>query len=161
MAGRPPLPSNVHQLRGNPGKRARNDKEPEPDVLQDLAAPAHLPTATAAVWDQLAPQLKKAGVLTTIDTPALEMACDAIATFRLCMEKTAEGRLLQKNAETGSISLSPWTMVKSMAYKQALAVLREFGATPSARSRVTIDPQGELFGKESAGTGTDGGHYDA
>jgi hypothetical protein len=33
-----------------------------------------------------------------------------------------------------------------MSFKQASAALREFGMSPSARSRVVIDPQFSLFG---------------
>lgn len=144
--GRTATPTALKLVKGNPGKRALNAHEPEPDLLTDLTPPTHLPPATAAVWNQLAPQLRKAQVLTAIDTPALEIACDAIAAFRLSVEKTADGKLLVKNAETGNVSLSPWEMVKSMAAKRALAVLREFGATPAARSRVMVDPQADMFG---------------
>lgn len=45
-------------------------------------------------------------------------------------------------------SLNPWVIVQSMAFKQATALLREFGMTPAARSRVMIDPQLGLFGGE-------------
>lgn len=145
--GRPSKPTALKLVEGNRGKRAMNANEPEPDLLQDIAAPGHLAAPVAAVWDQLAPQLRRANVLTEMDTVALEIACDAIATFRLAMDKTADGKVLAKNAETGNVSLSPWEMVKSMAAKRALAVLREFGATPAARSKVMVDPQGDLFDK--------------
>jgi len=148
--GRPAKPTALKLVNGNPGKRALNGKEPEPDLLQDLAPPPHLAAPVAAVWNQLAPQLRKAQILTAIDTPALEIACDAIAVFRLAMEKTADGKVLVKNAETGNVSLSPWEMVKSMSAKRALAVLREFGATPAARSKVMVDPQGDMFGGAQA-----------
>lgn len=143
--GRPAKPTALKVIEGNRGKRATNAKEPEPDLLANLTPPAHLQPAAIAVWQQLAPQLRKAQILTELDTPALEMACDAIATFRLACEKTADGKVLMKNAETGNVSLSPWEMVKSMAAKRALAMLREFGATPAARSKVMVDPQGDLF----------------
>ena len=34
--GRPAKPTALHVVNGNPGKRALNDREPEPDLLQDL-----------------------------------------------------------------------------------------------------------------------------
>lgn len=33
IRGRPPTPTALHKLRGNPGKRARNDREPEPPAF--------------------------------------------------------------------------------------------------------------------------------
>ena len=133
MAGRPRKPTALKLITGNPGKRAGNSHEPEPNLLQDLAPPVHLPEHVAAVWRELAPKLRAAQLLTELDTPLLELTCAAIAAFRLTLEKTADGKLLQRNAETGSVSLSPWTLLQSMAAKQAMAALREWGATPAAR----------------------------
>lgn len=158
--GRPPLPSHLHLINGNPGKRARNAREPEPDLLLDLEPPEHLTAEAAKVWRQLAPALRKARLLTVIDAPMLEITCDAIATFRAAAVETAQGKSVIEVSNSGAKAMSPWAMVKSMAAKQAMAALREFGASPSARSRVMVDPQADLFGRQ--GTGTDGGsHYDA
>ncbi len=150
MAGRTPKPTALKLIEGNRGKRAVNAHEPEPMLLNDLEPPAHLPAAHAEIWQELAPKLRRAQVLTELDAPLLEMTCAAIATFRLTARHTAEGKLLQRNEETGSISLSPYTMLQSMAFKQALAALKEWGATPAARSRVMIDPQTDLFGPSAA-----------
>ena len=152
MAGRPPKPSALKLIQGNPGKRATNGREPEPGLLDDLTPPAHLPPPIAAVWAELAPKLRRAQLLTELDTPLLELTCAAIATFRLTVDKTQDGKLLTRNAETGTVSLSPWAMLQSMAHKQALATLREWGASPAARSRVVIDPQADLF-EQPGGTG--------
>lgn len=149
MAGRPPKPSALKLVAGNPGKRALNAHEPEPDVLQDLTPPAHLPEHIAAVWRELAPKLRRCHVLTELDTPLLEITCTAIANFRLTVEKTEDGKLMARNAETGTVSLSPWIMLQSMSVKQAMAALREWGATPAARSRVMVDPQADLFENQS------------
>lgn len=46
----------------------------------------------------------------------------------------------------GGATLNPWLIVQSMAFKQATALMREFGMTPAARSRVLIDPNFGLFG---------------
>lgn len=144
---RPRSPTALKLVNGNPGKRAINAKEPEPDLLQDLTPPAHLPEHVAAVWREMAPKLRRAHVLSELDTPLLEMTCMAIATHRLAVEKTADGKVMMRNAETGTVSLSPWMILQSMSFKQGLAALREWGATPAARSRVMVDPQQQLFGK--------------
>lgn len=56
-----------------------------------------------------------------------------------------------KDDAPGNGSLNPWLIIQAMSFKQAMTVLREFGMTPAARSRVMIDPQLGLFG------GGDGG----
>lgn len=142
---RPRKPTALKLVEGNRSKRALNNKEPEPDLLQDLEPPARLPAHVATVWRELAPKLRRAMVLTELDTDLLEMTCAAIANYRLTIDKTADGRLMQKNAETGAVSLSPWLIIQSMTFKQSMAALREWGATPAARSRVMVDPQQDLF----------------
>lgn len=152
MAGRPRKPSALKLIQGNAGKRAANAQEPESPLLDNLEPPEHLPQPVAAVWRELAPKLRRAHVLTELDTPLLEITCESIAGFRQTLDKTADGKSLVRNAETGSISLSPWELLKSMHVKRAMAALREFGATPAARSRVMVDPQTDLFANQS-GTG--------
>lgn len=149
MAGRTPKPSALKLVNGNPGKRAGNAKEPEPNLLDvsQLEPPAHLPEEIAAVWRELAPKLQRAKVLSELDTHLLEMTAASIATYRLTMAKTAGGKVMMRNEETGSVSLSPWSMLQSMSFKQAMAALQQWGATPAARSRVMVDPQQDLFGK--------------
>lgn len=149
--GRPSKPTALKLIEGNRGKRAINGKEPEPDLLQDLEPPPHLAAPVAEVWRQLAPQLRKAQILTALDVPALEITCEAVAQFRLAMAKTEDGKVLTKNPETGSVALSPWEIAKSMAAKRALAMLREFGATPSARSKMMVEPQTDLFAANGTG----------
>jgi P27 family predicted phage terminase small subunit len=154
MAGRTPKPTALKLVEGNRGKRAINGHEPEPLILHDLSAPAHLPEAHRVIWDELAPKLKRSGVLTEADTILLEMTCAAVATHRLAVSKMDGGKVMMRNEETGAVSLSPWAMLQSMSFKQGLAALREWGATPSSRSRVMVDPQADLFG---AGNGNANG----
>jgi P27 family predicted phage terminase small subunit len=152
-------------VEGNRGKRALNQQEPDPDYLQDLTPPAWLPDGAKVVWDQLAPQLTRSKLLTVVDVHALEMGCVAIANYRMATEQAGArlvinvakdgGEIAQDDDEPGATAarggaLNPWLIIQSMAYKQAMAVLREFGATPAARSRVAINPQGQLFSDPAA-----------
>ena len=52
----------------------------------------------------------------------------------------------EASAKRAGGALNPWLIVQSMAFKQATALMREFGMTPAARSRVMVDPQLGLFG---------------
>jgi P27 family predicted phage terminase small subunit len=58
----------------------------------------------------------------------------------------ADAEPLKPDAAPGNGSLNPWAIVQAMSFKQAMTVLREFGMTPAARTRVMIDPQLGLFG---------------
>lgn len=154
MAGRTPKPTALKLVAGNPGKRAANKQEPDPTYLQDLTPPAWLPAPAAAVWSEIAKPLADAKLLTEVDVPMLAMACVSISQYRYAVGRVGDALVkskVEKNDEGELVEvgehINPWAMIQSMSFKQAMVVLREFGMSPSARSRVAIQPQGDLFGK--------------
>lgn len=152
MAGRPPKPTALKLVQGNPGKRALNKQEPDPTYLQDLTPPAWMPDGAKAVWAEMAPAASRAKLLTEVDVDAFAMGCVAVADYRRAVLKTGEADVKTKLQadEEGKIvevgeHLNPWAMVKSMSFKQAMAVFDKFGMTPQARTRIAVQPQGGLF----------------
>ncbi len=145
MAGRTPKPTALHAVAGNPGKRARNQNEPEPDLLSDLNPPAHLPEASAAVWRELAWMLRKAKILTVADVIAFEMLCDAVADYRAVRAKRGNC-FVTHSPKTGSEMLDQHLVAQNMLAKRADGLMGKFGMTPADRSKVMIDPQLGLFG---------------
>lgn len=161
MAGRPPKPTALKVVEGNRGKRAIGKQEPDPTYLQDLTAPAWLARVpgAVAVWDELAPQLRAAKLLTEVDVQALSQLSVSLAHFRLAATKTGESLVKHKlveGAEGNTVEagehINPWMLVQSMSFKQSNALMAQFGMTPAARTRVAINPQGDLFGN-SGGSG--------
>lgn len=156
MSGRPRKPSALKLIEGNRGHRAAPAGEPDPAYLNDLRPPTHLPAEAAAVWAELAPELRKAMLLTHLDKLALEWLCVAAAQHRKATAETGDDRYIVRNAETGSLSPSPWLIVQSMAFKRAKVLADAFGMTPAARSRVIVNPQESLFPRDHAGPGNPG-----
>jgi P27 family predicted phage terminase small subunit len=178
-------PTALKALEGNKGKRGLNNNEPQPDNLNELEPSAWLPEAAQLVWRELAFKLRKAGVLTVIDVPALEKMCVAIATYRRAtlalygvelveaapkeekaggdrkdkarpigftapqVDADKPGEEKTKPAAPAGAMLNPWAIVQSMSFKQATLLMRDFGMTPAARSRVLVEPNGDLFGNGS------------
>lgn len=150
----PPKPSALKLIQGNPGKRATNKQEPDPAYLNDLRAPVWLPPAAKSIWDEIAPKLRAARLLSEIDVPMLEKACVAIAQYRRAARMVGEDMVIE-GAEIGEVDgevlrkppqLNQWMVAQSMAFKQAMAVLQHFGMSPADRTRIAIQPQGDLFG---------------
>lgn len=141
---RPPKPTNLKVVGGNAGKRSMNKQEPDPAYLNDLTPPVHLSAAAAQVWNELAPKLRNARLLTELDVHHLEFACNAIAMYRHATQQIG-GDPLVTNSENAGESLGPWMIVQSMSFKKASAVLSKFGCSPVDRARIAIQPQGELF----------------
>lgn len=153
MAGRPPKPTALKVITGNPGKRATNKQEPDPTYLSDLAALEWLHPAARAVWDELAPKLSAAKLLTEVDINALAMGCVSIAQYRQAVrvagDKLVKSKVVMDEnnepVEAGE-HINPWLFVQSMSFKQAMAIFQQFGMSPAARTRIAIQPQGDLFG---------------
>ncbi len=166
MAGRAPKPTNLKLVTGNPGKRAINRAEPDPTYLTNLEPPTWLPDDARQVWEEIAPRLARAKLLTEVDVEALSHGCVAIAQYRLAA-RTSGAQLVRTKVEydelgkprapkpdAGGEYLNPWLIVQSMSFKQAMAIFQQFGMSPAARTRIAINPQGDLFG-DGPSKGTD------
>ena len=146
MRGRPPKPSNLKLVTGNPGKRALNRNEPETELLADLDPPAHLDDSSQAVWRELAPMLRRLQVLTVADVLALEILCNAVADYRYA--RAQGGATPVVLSEKGSQMLSQWKVVEQMSSKRAEGFMSKFGMDPVSRTRIMVVPQCDLFGRD-------------
>lgn len=139
-------PTSLKIVEGNRGKRSTNKQEPDPEYLNDLAAPLFLTKEAAQVWDEIVPDLRKAKLLTKIDIPMLSLGCEALARYRkLTAEIDAECKSIGSEEEKKDKWMA--TTIQSMSFKQAMAVMQQFGMSPAARTRISIQPQGDLFGE--------------
>jgi P27 family predicted phage terminase small subunit len=139
MRGRPPVPTRLKVLRGNPGKRALNASEPAPAPRRSLAPPAWLEGEAAAEWRRLAPKFARLGLLTEIDGEALSQYCVVWARWREAETALRKHGMVIAGSKGGPV-LSPYVAIASRALSQMRAYLDGFGMTPSARTRVKTDP---------------------
>lgn len=126
-------------VRGNPGKRPLNKKEPKPLRAQP-EPPPHLTTYARKAWDYYAPKLFKMGVLTEADVIALERLAECYSEVRTLADVIeVEGHTFETTSMTGDtiIRRRPEAAQLADADKRLRAYLVEFGLTPAARSRVT------------------------
>ena len=80
------------------------------------------------------------------------MLCDSVADYRHAREKCGDDFVTYSSK--GSQMVSQWLVAKQMSSKRAEAFMAKFGMDPVSRSRVMIEPQGDLFGaKDQTGTG--------
>ena len=138
-SGRRPQPTALKLLRGNPGKRKPNPREPKPPPVSTLDPPPWLHTEAQGEWRRLAPMLGRLGVLTESDVDALAAYCEAFITWKQATEQLRTKGLVvkRKGAPPG---LSPYLRIANAALAQMRALLVEFGMTPSARARVQVTP---------------------
>ena len=138
MRGRKPKPTEVKRMQGNPGKRPLNQDEPDPEKYKKVPPPPNfLDDVAKTEWRRIARILWPIGLVTKAERSALAAYCVAFSTFVYCNKMIAdEGYIVL--SENGFPMKSPWVTMKDKANEQMMKWLVEFGATPSARSRVKV-----------------------
>lgn len=140
MPGPRPTPSNLVRLRGNPGKRAPNDDEPQPEAKLP-PCPKTLQGEARREWFRMGKQLLGLGLVTEIDKAALSLYCTAWGRYA-----DAEAQLQQYGtviiAPSGFPVQSPYLAIANKALEQCRRLLIEFGMSPSSRSRVRASKAG-------------------
>lgn len=150
MAGRRPTPTELKLVRGNPGKRPLNKKEPLP-AKRIPSTPAHLTDEGQVAWGRLTVLLDRMGVLTEADGFALERLCDCYSEILALRELVdANGRTYETTSTQGElvIKANPAVAMLADADRRFKSYLVEFGLTPAARSKVQIkadDDQEDQF----------------
>lgn len=144
MKGRKPVPTTLKLLKGNPGKRPLNEREPHPKP-ELLPCPGWLKGEAQAEWERITPILFRLGLLTTLDRVALEGYCMAYGRWRAAERVIQESGLTVATAD-GREKTSPYVKV-SMEYENILrSFLGEFGLTPASRTRIKAElPEPEGF----------------
>lgn len=147
MRGRKPVPTSLKLLRGNPGKRALNPDEPQPDVMLP-PAPSDLTGAAMTEWNERGPILERLGLITESDIPAFESYCRNWGRYKDAEEKLAKyGDLIK--AQNGNLMQNPLLGVSNRALAKCQQFWSEFGMMPASRSRVRVQkgpakPQSKL-----------------
>lgn len=139
MTGKP-TPTALKILRGNPGHRKLNAREPKPQLgatfpawLHGLGDPAY-----KEVWDDLAGRLEAIKVLTEADAEALGQLVHKVTLYRTAAQALTTGISYQTVTETGAVMYRQkpeYTIVSDLG-KQIRGLLTDFGLTPSSRSKV-------------------------
>lgn len=140
--GPPPKPTAIKILEGNPGKHKLNATEPHCRELAPWEAPTWMDKIAAAEYRRVHPLLECMGLLTKVDTAALEAYCDAYSTMvRTAMIINQEGMTFM--TETGQLKPRPEVNMKAQASQIVRQFCIEFGLTPSSRGRMHTGNEGE------------------
>lgn len=143
MAGPAPKPTALKIVGGNAGKRPLNKQEPDPPPLLDLTPPKWLPAGARKVWRELAPDQAAAKMLSAVDREEFAKYVLACWQVRELVDEVVRSPVCV--SATGGEYMNPRASYLSMMLKTSKALAEQFGRTPAARSRVAINPQGDLF----------------
>jgi len=155
VRGRPPKPTSLKVIEGNPGKRPLSANEPKPRPLAPRR-PSWLNREGKKMWKQLAPELERLGLLTVVDGQAFAAACQSYGVWVEC-----ERFFKKKNPDTGrpygrtyeytnkhgdtNVIERPEVKIGQKALEAFRAFCSEFGLTPASRTRINVKlAEGEL-----------------
>lgn len=139
MPGPAPLPTSLKILRGNPGKRSLPKNEPQPES-KPPECPAHLDEQAREEWGRMVPILVGMRVLTEADYMALGTLCQAFSTMAKAQDQLNKTGILFKTP-SGFVQQSPLISIVNQNAELVMKLSREFGLTPSARTRIVREPE--------------------
>jgi P27 family predicted phage terminase small subunit len=145
MAGRPPIPTALKIMRGNPGHRPLPKDEPKPEVIEPTR-PANLSPRAIQEWERMVPILMRMKVLTEADGQALGMLCNDIADLDEVTDQIRQTGWLVAGGR------NPLTAVQSDLNRRVVMALREFGMGPASRTKVHVakEPGTRMFDLKNA-----------
>jgi len=154
--GRPPIPTTLKVLRGNPGKRdiPKDEVKPKP-LMPDM--PSFIKGEAKKEWERIAPKLEALGLLTEIDGSALADYCVSYAhwveceTFLAKLSHDKEGNFngAMFKTPTGYMQQLPQVSMSLRYQKEMRDALSKFGMTPSDRAGLIAPKSPERASKLS------------
>ena len=137
--GRPPKPTRLRLLEGNPGKRPINENEPRPWQRQRIPSPPDdLGDVGAKEWRRRGPELTRLGLLTNLDLTAFHLYCD---TYERWVQASREAKRIPLITTPGGvIRPNPYVAMANRLFYMVNQSLARFGMDPSSRSRIAVDP---------------------
>jgi P27 family predicted phage terminase small subunit len=136
MRGPKPVPTALKILRGNPGKRAINKREPRPATGR-LVCPDHLGVDARREWKRIVRVLPR-GMVTTVDLGVLANYCEAHGRWLEAKRRLGPPEQWVQKTKTGYEYANPWLGVMNKAWDHKLKAAAEMGFTPASRSRVHV-----------------------
>lgn len=138
--GPAPLPSNVKRLRGTYRADRAAPAEPAPDVVAPNC-PRWLDPVAKREWRYVVRELVAMRVMARIDRDALAAYCQAYAEWRAMQEVLDLHGYIQIVGQSGYLAPRPEVAIRNKAIDRMHRYMREFGMTPSSRTRVSAKPE--------------------
>ncbi|MDA2921183.1 phage terminase small subunit P27 family [Desulfobacterota bacterium AH_259_B03_O07] len=142
-SGRKRKPTNLHIVQGTYRKDRATVNEPKPD----LEIPKYITGLSKEAkkhWDVVGHELNLMRVLTRADKFLLRLICDAMVDYDEGMKNLKkQPKIIAGTNKHGSPILitDPNVALVRDAWNRILIGLREFGLTPSSRTKISVMPE--------------------
>lgn len=150
MGGRPRIPRELKELHGS--LNATRDKELpiKGTIVIGLEAPSDLNEWGQRYWLDIMEEYQRLGIITRVDVGALHSVCywfglmneaaDIVSAKGLEVEVE---KVTPKGESYTVTETNPMIAVADKAFKNYIAMCREFGLTPASRTRISAPDQKE------------------
>ena len=142
MAGRPPKPTHLKLLQGNPGNRPLPVKEPQP-ARASPDPPPDLVGEALAEWNRVVPELARLGLVSVLDRAALVVYCQAWEAYNIARQAFAEYGPLVPGRREGELIKNPAAQVMRDQADLMSRFGSKFGLTPSDRARLSVPEESD------------------
>ena len=136
--GRPPKPTRLKILQGNPGKRPLNAHEPKPEGGAPKC-PKWLTKEAKAEWRRIVPELERMGMVTRIDLGVLAAYCQAFGEMEIAA-RTIEKEGRTRETSTGFLAVHPAVTAQRQSWQAVRQLSERLGLDPSSRVRLSVAP---------------------
>lgn len=146
-------PNKPTQLKILQGGRVRSDRDDlknqaKPEIAMP-ACPDWLDAKARRIWNKIGPELVSLGLLSIIDGDIFGSYAETTARYGEVCEKLDSIEKCWATTPNGFEVQSVLFQLRNSLQKQMVALGREFGMTPAARSSIKITTdQPDLFGNE-------------
>jgi len=138
MKGAKPIPAEIRKVMGNPSRRPIRKSAPKAGKLGN--PPACLNDAAREKWSEVSAQWQI--VLARQDRDLVQLYCEAWAEMTNAQKRVDEDGAMIKTPN-GMVQKSPWLTKVEQCREFCRKALAEFGGSPSARMRLTVDHEPE------------------
>lgn len=133
--GRPPKPTALKVIQGNPGKRKLAKNQPAPEALAEApAAPEWLGAHARSIWERVVPWLVKSRILTDTDLHNLEVFATAYQRWREAQADITKNGIVVMGARQEI--KNPACTVANECVRQINTFGAALGLDPAARARL-------------------------
>lgn len=133
--GRPPKPTRLKVLTGNPGRRHLNAGEPRPPSGAPTC-PTWLDKEAKSEWRRVVPILDRLGLLSRVDRSAVAAYCTAWAELHWATVQLRKGRTY--TTKEGQVCVHPAVGMQRSALQHVRQFAALFGLDPSSRGKLAV-----------------------
>jgi P27 family predicted phage terminase small subunit len=129
------MPTELKLLHGERRPSRLNRNAPKAGNVPVM--PAGMSAPAQAIWNRIIGDYSHTGVLTSVDTHALRVFCEAVVRYEHAAAMLEQSGPLVRGARRGDLVKNPLHQVVRDDADLIRAFARELGFTPSARSALT------------------------